>query len=98
MEIQVQAVGFKADQKLIDFATAKVTKIAHFYENVVNAEVFFRLDNNVADENKIAEVKLIVPGNDIFAKKQCRSFEEAVDQCVDALKKQIDKIKGKQTN
>mgnify|MGYP001806773798 CR=1 FL=1 len=96
MEIQVQAVGFRADQKLIDFATSRVEKLTHFSENIVNAEVFFRLDNTTNVDYKVAEVKLIIPGNDLFAKKQCKSFEEAIDESVDALKKQIEKIKGKQ--
>ena len=96
MEIQIQAVAFKADQKLIDFATAKVQKLTQFSENIVIAEVFFRLDNTSANENKIAELKLVIPGNDLFAKKQCKTFEEAIDESVDALKKQLEKIKGKQ--
>lgn len=96
MEIQVQAVGFRADQKLIDFATSKVSKLKQFSDSIVNAEVFYRLDNATTGENKIAEIKLIIPGNDLFAKKQCKSFEEATDESVDALKKQLEKIKGKQ--
>jgi len=95
MDIKVQAVGFKADKNLIDFVTSKVNKLAHFAENIVSSEVFFRLDSAQATDNKIAEIKIEMPGNELFAKKQSKSFEESVDLAVDALKKQIEKTKAK---
>ncbi len=44
---------------------------------------------------KIAEIKLLVPGNDLFAKRQCKTFEEATDQAVEALRRQLKKKKEK---
>ena len=57
----------------------------------------FKLDKKEGVENKIAEIKLAIPGKDLFAKKQCKSFEEATDLAVEALRKQIKKHKGKLT-
>jgi len=37
----------------------------------------------------------LLPGNELFAKKQCNSFEEAADSAVQALKKQVEKHKNK---
>mgnify|MGYP000595244359 CR=1 FL=1 len=47
-------------------------------------------------ENKIFEARVSVPGDSFIVKKQCKSFEEAVDSSVDALKKQVEKHKTKQ--
>jgi len=55
-----------------------------------------RLDKNADQENKIAEIILKVPGTELFAKKQCKTFEEAADLAIDALKRQIEKNKEKQ--
>jgi len=95
MEIKVHAVGFKADAKLVEFSNAKVSKLAQFSDQIVTSEVFFRVDNTQSVENKVAEVKILVPGNELFAKKQSKSFEESIDLAVDALKKQIEKTKNK---
>ena len=95
MNIMVNSVRFDADKKLIDFANQKVKKLGQFYDEIIGAEVFLRLENTQELENKIAEVKLIIPGNDLFAKKQCKTFEEAIDLSVDALRRQIDKHKEK---
>jgi putative sigma-54 modulation protein len=95
MKINTQSVHFDADNKLLAFVTDKVSKLTTYYENIVDADVTLRLDKSSTQENKIAEVKLRVKGNELFAKKQCLSFEESVDLCVDALKTQLVKYKGK---
>lgn len=95
MNIKINSVHFDADKKLIDFVNNKVKKLFQFYDDIVGAEIFLRLENTQELENKIAEIKLEIPGNDLFAKKQSKSFEEAVDNAVDALKRQIRKHKDK---
>jgi putative sigma-54 modulation protein len=55
------------------------------------------LDKSDVNENKIAEVKLSIPGKELFAKKQCKTFEEATDVAVEALRKQIDKHRPKKS-
>ncbi|HOK99032.1 MAG: ribosome-associated translation inhibitor RaiA [Bacteroidales bacterium] len=96
MNINIQSVHFDADRKLIEFTTKKVEKLEKFYDRIVGAKVIFRLDKSETDENKIAEIRIEIPGNDVFAKRQCKTFEEAVDQAVDALKTQLTKHKEKQ--
>lgn len=96
MNIKIQTVHFNADKKLLDFTEKKVEKLMKFYDGIVGSLIIFRLDKNQNEENKIAEIKLEIPGNDLFAKRQCRTFEEAVDQVIDALKKQLTKHKEKQ--
>jgi len=65
------------------------------HENIVAADVILRIEKSDDNNNKIAEIKLHVKGLDLFAKKQCESFEEAIDNAVDALKIQIKKYKEK---
>ena len=94
MEIKVQSIHFDADQKLITFIEERLNKLTQYYDKIIGGDVFLKLEP--ADkENKVAEIKLIIPGKDLFAKKQCKSFEEATDEAVEALRKQINKHKSK---
>lgn len=95
MDIQVHAVHFTADQKLINYINEKIEKLTLFFDHIIAGEVFLRLDKNSEKENKITEIKLLIPGKELFAKKQCKSFEEAADLVVEALRKQIVKHKEK---
>jgi putative sigma-54 modulation protein len=95
MQIQVQSIHFDADVKLIQFIEEKLKKLTTFHDRIIKGEVYLRLDKSDVNENKIAEVRLSIPGKDLFAKRQCKSFEEATDIAVDALKRQIDKHRAK---
>jgi len=95
MNIQIHSVRFDADKKLIDFIHQKLDKLTQIGEDIVNAEVYLRLNKDQDRENKISEIKLELQGGPLFAKKQNKTFEEATDEAVDALKKQITKHKQK---
>lgn len=95
MNVKIQSVKFDANQKLIDFINAKVNKLERFIDEAVGAEVFLKLDKDNERGNKVATVRLEVPGDDLVADARSKSFEESVDECVDALKKQLEKYKGR---
>jgi len=95
MDIKIHSVHFDADKKLIDFITAKTQKLVQFHEGIIGAEIFLRLENDQSTENKVAEIRLDIPGSDIFAKKKSKSFEESTDNVIEALKKQLTKHKEK---
>jgi len=95
MNIQIHSVRFDADKKLIDFVHQKLEKLTQYGEDIVNAEVYLRLDKDLEKENKISEIKLDLSGKPLFARKQSKTFEEATDDAIDALKKQITKHKQK---
>lgn len=97
MNVTINSVHFKADQKLEDFITKKVEKVCEKYAEVIGTEVNLKLDNNDTPENKIADIRIVLKGDDLFASKQSKTFEESVDTAVDALKKQLEKYKGKFT-
>ena len=95
MKVNISSVHFKADAKLEDFIREKTAKLPTLFDGVHGCDVTLRLDGASNNENKIAEIKVMIPGNDLFAKKQAKSFEEAVDNSVDALKRQVKKHKEK---
>ncbi len=95
MNVQIHSVRFDADKRLINFVTQKLDKLTQFGDGIVNAEVYLRLDKDQDRENKISEIRLELPGGPLFARKQSKTFEEATDQAVDALKRQITKYKQK---
>ena len=94
MKLQVHSIHFDADKKLINFIQKKVDKLETFYDRLVDGEVFLRL-NNEGIENKTVEIKLNVPGTQLFAIEKARSFEAATDQAAEALKNQLQKFKTK---
>lgn len=95
MDIKVNSVNFTPDKKLVLFVNEKVKKLQLFFDNITSSEVFLKLESDQEKENKQAIIKILLPGKELLAKKQCKSFEEATDLAVEALRKQVKKHKEK---
>ncbi len=95
MNIKIHSIHFDADSRLISFIEGKLGKLLLFYEDIISAEVFLKLEDVEDKDNKISEIRLEVPGKPVFAKKQCKTFEEATDNVIEALRRQLQKHKGK---
>lgn len=95
MKIRVQSIHFTADVKLLDFIQKKADKLDQFFDQIISGDVYLKLENTEDEANKISEIKLMIPGNDLFAKEQCKTFEEATDKAIESLKRQLDKHKEK---
>jgi ribosomal subunit interface protein len=94
MNVNVQSIKFDADRRLIEFIEKKAAKLDKFFDGIIGADVFLRLDSQ-ATNNKKVEIRLNIPGNDLFAERSSKTFEESVDLCIDALKTQLQKAKEK---
>lgn len=85
MKINIKSLKFRAKQELKDFINEKVGKLSRFDDKIISADVTLTLDNAEIPENKICEIRLVVPGNDDFVRKSAVTFEEAVHNSVNVL-------------
>lgn len=95
MKVNVNAVNFTVDRKLVDFIQERMDKLERFYDRVVVTDVYLKVESTSEKENKIVEIKVHVPGDDLMVKKQCKTFEEAVDTSCEALERLLLKRKEK---
>ena len=96
MEIKINAVGFSASSQLEDFIQKKISKLDKYHDGNIGSEVTLKLEKDDNLENKVVEVLLNVKGQEVFAKKNAKKFEEAVDELYDVVKRQLVKIKEKE--
>ena len=96
MEIKINAVGFSASSQLEDFIQKKISKLDKYHDGIIGSEVTLKLEKDDNRENKVVEVLLNVKGQEVFAKKNAKKFEEAVDELYDVVKRQLVKIKEKE--
>jgi putative sigma-54 modulation protein len=95
MKVSVNAVNFSVDRKLVVFIQERLTKLEKYYDKVVSADVFLKVEKTSEKENKVVEVKIHVPGDDFMVKKQYRTFEEALEVSAESLERLLVKRKEK---
>lgn len=95
MKIIIQSPDFTPQPELLDFVNKKVDKLEHFYQRILEARVLLKTNKSDKRENKVCELRLVIPGNDLFSEHQASTFEEAVALAVDAIKRQVVDFKEK---
>lgn len=95
MKINIKSLKFRAKKELKEYVNEKVNKLSRFAGNIISADVTLMLDSGNIPENKICEIRLVVPGNDEFVKKNAMTFEGAILTSVDVLQKVLQRKKVK---
>ena len=96
MKVNIQSVNFVADKKLLNFIQKRMDKLDLFYDKILQADVYLKVENTSDKENKIFEARVNVPGDSFVVKKQYRTFEEGADTGAASLERQIKRHKSKQ--
>jgi ribosomal subunit interface protein len=91
MKMTFQTQGFTATEELTKLLYQKVAKLAQFFDKIIMAEVTMRSYNSYINEGKVCNIRLIIPGNDLLANAESQTFEEAITDAVEALKRKIEK-------
>ena len=96
MDIKIQSIHFDATAQLQAFIEKKVNKLEKYCDEITSAEVVLKVVKPETSLNKEAAIKLLVPSaDDIYSQKIADTFEEAIDNAIDALVKQLQKNKEK---
>ncbi|MEZ4985546.1 MAG: ribosome-associated translation inhibitor RaiA [Saprospiraceae bacterium] len=95
MKVHTESVHFTADQKLVEFIERKLGKLDQFFDRIIDARVYLKLENSGQVKDKVVEIVLSVPGETIVAKESDKTFEAAIDKLTDVLKRQLIKYKDR---
>ena len=95
MNIRIQAIHFDATDQLEAFIQKKVAKLEQYFDGIISAEVSLKVVKPESAKNKEAAIRLIIKNGDCFAEQVNDTFEESIDECVEALEKQLVKFKEK---
>ncbi len=93
MKWDIQTVGFHAKEELMDSVKTDVMKLEKFFQPIIGAEVYLKLEYDEQKENKRVELKLNIPGEDLYAEHKSDSFEQSLKESVEKMKRQLTKKK-----
>ena len=96
MNNTVQAQGFKVSDDLNTFLHEKLSKLGEHTDKIIRADVTLFMGAAGELQNNYCEIRLVVPGNDHFAKKNSSSFEHAIVESVHALQHMLEKSKERE--
>lgn len=93
MHIQITARQFHASDRLHEYARKKLARLERFYDGITGIQVI--LSKEGQPETNSVEMSASVHRQQLVASAEGKTHEEAVDECVDRLKRQVVKYKDK---
>ena len=95
MDIIIQSLGFRSGQGLKAFIREKLEKFTREM-NIIRANVTLYPGSHPGPNGSYCEIRLEVPGNDLFVKRNSDSFEKAIVDTINTLHNNIHRAKEKQ--
>ena len=94
MNINIQAVHFDADQKLLEFVHKKLDKLVTFHDRITKVEFYLKMESMAhAIKDKVVEIKIHIPKQDCFVKATAKTFQTSFDRAFDSITHQLKKKK-----
>ena len=94
MKITIQTPGIKARKNLSELIDLKMQKLGSMNERLIEAKVCLKLSKSDTTENKICEITIGVPGNELFVEKRAHTFPEAVRKAYEGMRRQVNDWKS----
>ena len=87
---------FEGYERTDSVSEIRCRQAAHrVHREKISQDVILKLDKDNEKGNKIAVITLRIPGGDLRVEEQARTFEEAIDNSLDVMKRQIEKAKAR---
>jgi putative sigma-54 modulation protein len=74
MKVNVHAVNFAVDAKLVGYVQERMDKL-EYYDKVVSSDVYLKVEKTSDKENKVVEIKINVPGDDFMVKNNVKRLK-----------------------
>ncbi|HLC69571.1 MAG TPA: ribosome-associated translation inhibitor RaiA [Patescibacteria group bacterium] len=95
MQVLISGKGVELTDAIKNYITKKISSLDKFYDKIIRADVVVCLETNHHQKGKIfvADCKLEVPGQDLFASKNEVTLYKAIDKVRDYLEGELKKHK-----
>lgn len=94
MEAIFQFVQLAKSERLEELTQKKLDKLETKYDWIIRADVFFKKQDGMDPKGFICNIKLSVPGPQVFAESNENSFEAAMAETISDLDRQLSKRKA----
>lgn len=95
MKLNTQAVNFEIAERLEKHIEKKTRRYEKLLPESAEMEIRMTVVKPETNLNKETAIRVLGFGAEIFAQKVCDTFEEGIDDCLEAIEKQIEKRKDK---
>jgi len=89
MKKTIEPVNLEASDELIEFVNDIFDELPKYYNRITSADIYLKMHSEKSGIEKEVEVKVFLPGREVFASAKADGFEEASNKVFSKLKRQL---------
>lgn len=93
MQTQITARHVDLSDRVRKYAEERAQKLERFYDGIVSAHIILT-ETNSPEQEKKAEINIDVYQKRLSAEDAASTYEQAINLCVDHLRRQLEKYKA----
>lgn len=93
-QTQITTRHVNVSDEVRQYAEKRTGKLEQFFDNIIDAHIILGEDNSPAAK-KTAEINISVYQQQLSAEDSASTHKEAINLCVDHLRRQLEKYKAK---
>lgn len=95
MNVQIRTPDVRIDQQTKDFMYKKLNKLSQFFDRIIDVTALAKEENVNGKDQKVVDIKIIVPGRVVIGSGQGDSFMTAVEKAVHTASRNLRRYKDK---
>ena len=95
MKLNTQAVNFEIANRLEQHIAKKTKRYEKLLTPSAEMDIRMTVVKPEPNLNKEVTIRITGIGAELFAQKTCDTFEQAIDECLEAIDRQLEKQKDK---
>ena len=95
MKLNTQAVNFEIANRLEQHIAKKTKRYEKLRTPSAEMDIRMTVVKPETNLNKEVTIRITGIGAELFAQKTCDTFEQAIDECLEAIDRQLEKQKDK---
>ena len=95
MKLNTQAVNFEIAERLEKHIEKKTKRYEKLLPESAEMEIRMTVVKPETNLNKETAIRVLGVGSELFAQKVCDTFEQGIDDCLEAIEKRLEKRKDK---
>jgi putative sigma-54 modulation protein len=96
MKTEIRFVHAVQNDSLEAQVIEKLEGLEKKYDKITSAAVFFKTEKHPNEENYVCEIRLSLPGPQLFASSNETNFNKAINSTINQLTSQLARQKSKQ--
>lgn len=96
MKLTINAVNFEIAERLEKYIAKKTARYEKLLTNPgAVMDIRMTVIKPETNMNKTTQVRVTGNGPEMFAEKTCDTFEQGIDLCLEAIERQVEKLKDR---